>query len=47
MAGGAAARQVIVGFIRAHLTGADAFTSAELATLNARKKSTAEFAPYL
>ena len=44
--GGRAARGVIVGFIRAHLTGVDAFTPDELAALNARRHSTATFAPY-
>jgi hypothetical protein len=46
VAGGLAARKMIVGFIRAHLTGSDAFTATELAELNAHKKSTATFDPY-
>lgn len=46
VAGGAAARKLIVGFIRANLTGEAAFTASELAALNAKKKSNAPFDPY-
>jgi len=44
--GGKAARAMIVGYIRAHLAGADAYTPAELAELNAHRASAATFAPY-
>lgn len=44
--GGTAARKMIVGFIRGHLTGEAAFTPAELAAFNAKKKSKAAFDPY-
>jgi len=44
--GGRAARVVIVGTIRARLTGSAAYTANELARLNARKKSRAPFDPY-
>lgn len=47
VAGGAAARAQIVGFIRARKsTGELVFTAAELAAYNAKKKSAAAFAPY-
>jgi len=44
--GGRAARRLIVGIIRARLTGSDAYTAPELAAFNAHKKSTATFSPY-
>ena len=44
--GGRAARKLIVGIIRARLTGSDGYTEPELAAFNARKKSTATFSPY-
>jgi hypothetical protein len=44
--GGRAARNVIVGFIRAHMTGADAYTADEVAAFNAHRHSVATFAPY-
>jgi hypothetical protein len=44
--GGRAARAMIVGFIKTHLVGHDAFSPDELAALNAHKTSTASFAPY-
>jgi hypothetical protein len=44
--GGRAARNVIVGFIRAHMTGADAYTPDEVAAFNAHRHSVATFAPY-
>jgi hypothetical protein len=43
---GASVRKLIVGFIRARMTGAAAFTPGELAAFNAKKKSAATFAPY-
>lgn len=45
---GALARELIVSFIRQHLpaASADAFTDDELRALNARRTSTATFAPY-
>lgn len=45
---GALARELIVSFIRQHLPAgsADAFTADELRALNARRTSTAPFAPY-
>ena len=45
---GTAARNAIVGFVRAHLPagGPDAYPAAELAALNARRLSRATFAPY-
>jgi len=46
VAAGAAARAFVVGVIRARLRGADAYTAAELARLNARRRSRAVFAPY-
>jgi hypothetical protein len=44
--GGAAARQLVVGVIRARLRGPDAYSAAELAALNAHRHSSAVFAPY-
>ena len=46
--GGAAARDYLVGFVRAHLPpgSADAFTADEIAKLNAHRKSRAAFDPY-
>jgi len=46
--GGAAARDYVVGFVRAHLPEgtAGAFTADELAKLNAHRKSRAAFDPY-
>jgi hypothetical protein len=44
--GGAAAREMIVGFIQVHFVGADAYTPDELAAFNAKKTSRATFAPY-
>jgi len=46
VAGGAAACRLVIGAIRARLRGADAYTAAELAQLNAIRRSTAMFAPY-
>lgn len=46
VAGGAAARALVIGAIRARLRGDDAYTPAELARLNAGRRSTAVFAPY-
>lgn len=46
VAGADAARRLVVGAIRARLRGADAYTAAELAALNAIRHSTAVFAPY-
>jgi hypothetical protein len=45
---GSAARAKVLGFIRARLPAGspDAFTRAELATLNQQKQSRAVFAPY-
>lgn len=42
------ARAQVIAFIRAHLPpgGADAYTTDELAAFNAKKQSTAAFAPY-
>lgn len=45
VAGGAAARKLIVGFIRARMTGDAAFTASDLAAFNAKKKSSATFDP--
>jgi len=47
VAGGTAARKMIVGFIRSNMTGEAAFTTAELAAFNAHKKSHAAFDPYV
>jgi hypothetical protein len=44
--GGKAARALVVGAIRARLTGADAYTAAELAAFNKRRQSKAVFEPY-
>jgi hypothetical protein len=46
VAGGTAARALVLGVIRGRLRGSDAYTTAELAQLNARRRSTAVFAPY-
>lgn len=46
VAGGTAARKMVVGFIRSHLTGDTAYTRSELAAFNAKKKSRAPFDPY-
>ena len=46
VAGGAAARRMIIGFIRARMTGALAYSPEELAAFNANKKSSEAFAPY-
>ncbi|HEX3759695.1 MAG TPA: hypothetical protein VHW23_13370 [Kofleriaceae bacterium] len=45
-AGAGAARRLVIGVIHARLRGADAYTAAELAELNAIRRSTAVFAPY-
>lgn len=47
-AAGEAVRKEVIGFVRAHLPagGADAFTAAELAALNARRLSKQRFEPY-
>ena len=44
--GGKAARALVIGYIRTHLTGANAYTAAELELLDKRKLSKARFAPY-
>jgi hypothetical protein len=46
VAGAAAARRFVIGAIRARLRGAAAYSTAELAALNAIRSSTAVFAPY-
>jgi hypothetical protein len=48
VAGGAAARAHVIGFIRAKLPpgGADAYTATELARFNKQRKSRATFTPY-
>jgi hypothetical protein len=46
IAGGTAARKMIVGFIKGRMTGDAAYTPAELAAFNAKKKSKASFDPY-
>jgi hypothetical protein len=48
VAGGAAARAHVIGFIRSRLPAgsADAFTPAEIARFNQRRKSRAAFVPY-
>jgi hypothetical protein len=48
VAGGAAARALVVGYIRGHFAAgtAAAYPAAELAALNRRRRSTAPFAPY-
>jgi hypothetical protein len=40
------ARLMVIGVIRARLRGDDAYTPDELARLDARRTSTARFAPY-
>ncbi len=45
-AGALAARTLVTGTIRSRLTGADAYTASELATLNAHRTSHARFDPY-
>jgi len=45
VAGGVAAREYIIAFIRAKLTGASAYSAAELAALNAHRRSKEMFAP--
>jgi len=45
VAGGNAARQFVLGFIQTKLRGADAYTAAELAQLNAHRHSKLVFAP--
>lgn len=46
--GGAAARSLVIGFIRAHFPegGPDAFTTAEIAACERKKQSHARFSPY-
>lgn len=46
IAGGLAARRLVIGVIRGRLQGTDAYTAAELARLNSRRRSKAVFAPY-
>ena len=46
IAGGTAARTLVTHFIQVRLRGADAFTVAEIARLNAVRRSKATFAPY-
>lgn len=46
VAGGAAARTLVIGVIRARLRGGDAYTAEELAQLNTGRQSKAVFAPY-
>jgi hypothetical protein len=46
VAGGASARALVIGVIRARLRGGDAYSAAELAKLNAIRRSTAVFAPH-
>jgi hypothetical protein len=48
VAGGEAARRLVIGFIRAHLPAGsrDAYTPAELAALSRTKHSKAAFVPY-
>ena len=48
IAGGRAAREHVVGFIRSKLpaTGPEAFTAEELTRFNKQRRSTATFAPY-
>jgi hypothetical protein len=46
IAAASAARMLVIGVIRARLRGRDAYTAAELAQLNARRRSSAVFAPY-
>ena len=49
VAGGAAAREQLIGYIRSKLPrdSADAYTGEEIAMLNKKRKSRLEFAPYL
>ncbi|MCW5805793.1 MAG: hypothetical protein KIT31_25705 [Deltaproteobacteria bacterium] len=46
VAGGAAARALIEATIRARLTGPNAYTPAEIAALNSKRRSRALFVPY-
>ena len=46
VAGGTAARTIVIGAIRARLRGSDAYTATELARFNSRRRSKALFAPY-
>ena len=46
VAGGTAARTMIVGFIKGRMIGPLAYSAAELAAFNAKKKSGETFAPY-
>ena len=46
IAAGADARRIVIGAIRGRLRGPDAYTAAELAALNATRRSQAVFAPY-
>jgi hypothetical protein len=46
LAGADAARRTVIGAIRGRLRGAEAYTPGELARLNARRTSAAQFAPY-
>ncbi|HEY0990449.1 MAG TPA: hypothetical protein VGD80_25525 [Kofleriaceae bacterium] len=46
VAAASAARLLVIGAIRAWLRGRNAYTAAELAQLNARRRSSAVFAPY-
>jgi hypothetical protein len=46
VAAGTAARATLVDYVRHEMTGPNAFTTAELAQLNARRTSTMAFAPY-
>jgi hypothetical protein len=46
VAGGTAARAIVIGTIRARLRGGDAYTASELVQLNAIRRSKAVFAPY-
>ena len=46
VAGGVQARAVVIRTIKSRLRGAAAYTPAELAALNARRRSKATFAPY-
>ena len=46
VAGGAAARKLLVGFIQLKLRGAEAYSAEELVQLNRRRRSKAMFVPY-
>jgi len=46
VAAASAARTLVIGVIRARLRDSSAYTTAELAALNARRRSAAVFAPY-